>query len=264
MYNNVYGTHNVPYSITESGLDVHLGTIGAYGYGTVDLPIPEGYLSVKVDVSPTRQNELEIPCPAHPTSVCHTTKSLDAFFFYFYNHNDDLRITDPHQGIVWGTQTPETEKHLDLINRFDYDSDYGTVLNSFLMQTLAGHSLMIYGNGGQTRAFIHVRDTLRCIQLANKSPLNGKNRVVIFNQAAETHIFLELAEMMAALTDAELRLYANPRKEQPRNAIKVRNRKLLDPGLRLATLDDGLLREIVGIASAYKERCDLRASRGKW
>ena len=257
--NNVSGTHNVLCAIVESGLDthlVHLGTMGVYGYGTVGLPVPEGYLTVQVDVAPSRRKALEILYPAHPGSVYHTTKTLDALMFYFYNKNDAIRITDLHQGIVWGTQTPETELHEDLINRFDYDGDYGTVLNRFLMQAAIGHPLTIYGTGGQTRAFIHIRDTVRCIQLAIQNPPAPGERVEIFNQATETHTLLELANKVAALTGAQLRFYANPRNEQAENTLSVENRKFLDLGLNPTTLDDGLLSEIVEIAQRHKDRCD--------
>ena len=257
--NNVSGTHNVLCAIVESGLDthlVHLGTMGVYGYGTVGLPVPEGYLTVQVDVAPSRRKALEILYPAHPGSVYHTTKTLDALMFYFYNKNDAIRITDLHQGIVWGTQTPETELHEDLINRFDYDGDYGTVLNRFLMQAAIGHPLTIYGTGGQTRAFIHIRDTVRCIQLAIQNPPAPGERVEIFNQATETHTLLELANKVAALTGAQLRFYANPRNEQAENTLSVENRKFLDLGLNPTTLDAGLLSEIVEIAQRHKDRCD--------
>ena len=150
--NNVPGTHNVLCAIVESGLDihlVHLGTMGVYGYGTAGIAVPEGYLKVKVDVGPGQQEEFEMLYPAHPGSIYHTTKTLDALLFYFYNHNDGVRITDLHQGIVWGTQTPETELDDDLVNRFDYDGDYGTVLNRFLMQAAIGHPLTIHGTGGR-------------------------------------------------------------------------------------------------------------------
>lgn len=257
--NNVPGTHNVLCAIVESGLDihlVHLGTMGVYGYGTAGLPVPEGYLKVKVDVEPSRQEELEILYPAHPGSVYHTTKTLDALLFYFYNKNDSIRITDLHQGIVWGTQTPETEIDEDLINRFDYDGDYGTVLNRFLMQAAVGHPLTIHGTGGQTRAFIHLRDTVRCIQLAIENPPASGERVEIFNQATETHTIFELASIVAELTGAEIRFYANPRKEQADNTLTIENRKFKELGLNPTTLDDGLLSEIVDIAERHKDRCD--------
>ena len=257
--NNVPGTHNVLCAIVESGLDihlVHLGTMGVYGYGTAGIAVPEGYLKVKVDVGPGQQEEFEMLYPAHPGSIYHTTKTLDALLFYFYNHNDGVRITDLHQGIVWGTQTPETELDDDLVNRFDYDGDYGTVLNRFLMQAAIGHPLTIHGTGGQTRAFIHIRDTVRCVRLAIENPPAEGDRVEIFNQATETHTLLELANKVARLTGAGIRFYSNPRKEHAQNTLRIRNRKFLELGLNPTTLDEGLLNEIVKIAERHKHRCD--------
>ena len=148
--NNVRGTHNVLVAIVESGLDialVHLGTMGVYGYGwSGSAPIPEGYLTVKVP-TPDGEIEREILHPANPGSVYHMTKTLDQLLFAFYAKNDRLRITDLHQGIVWGTQTPQTALDERLINRFDYDGDYGTVLNRFLMQAAIGHPLTVHGTG---------------------------------------------------------------------------------------------------------------------
>ncbi|MHB8827897.1 MAG: NAD-dependent epimerase/dehydratase family protein, partial [Acidimicrobiales bacterium] len=171
--NNVRGTHNVLAAIVASGLDialVHLGTMGVYGYGwSGSAPIPEGYLTVKVP-TPDGDIEREILHPANPGSVYHLTKTLDQLLFTFYAANDQIRITDLHQGIVWGTQTPQTALDERLINRFDYDGDYGTVLNRFLMQAAIGHPLTVHGTGGQTRAFIHIRDTVRCIQIALENP----------------------------------------------------------------------------------------------
>ena len=120
--NNVNGTHNLLCAIVETGLDiavVHLGTMGVYGYGwSGSAPIPEGYLSVKVP-TPDGDIDREILHPANPGSVYHMTKTLDQLLFAFYAKNDGLRITDLHQGIVWGTQTPQTALDERLINRFD-------------------------------------------------------------------------------------------------------------------------------------------------
>ena len=159
--NNLNATNNLCCSIVESGLDihlVHLGTMGVYGYGTSGMKIPEGYLNVALKEG-DKSAEMEILYPAHPGSIYHMTKTQDQLFFYFYNKNDKLRITDLHQGIVWGTQTDQTKRHENLINRFDYDGDYGTVLNRFLMQSAMGYPLTVHGTGGQTRAFIHTLKT---------------------------------------------------------------------------------------------------------
>ena len=257
--NNLNATHNVLCSIVESGLDialVHLGTMGVYGYSSVGLTIPEGYLDVKVD-APEGEKELNIMYPASPGSVYHMTKTQDALFFKYYNKNDKLRITDLHQGIVWGTNTPETKMHEDLVNRFDYDGDYGTVLNRFLVQAAVGHPLTVHGTGGQTRAFIHISDTVKCIELAVNNPPDKGDRVKIFNQATETHRIIDLATKVSGLTGAEIRYYKNPRNEAVKNDLKVCNDNFLSLGLSPTTLADGLLAEVNQVAKKYKDRCDF-------
>ncbi len=256
--NNINGTHNVLCAIVESGVDVHLvhlGTMGVYGYGTAGLSIPEGYLTVKVEVDGT-DRAIEIPYPPHPGSIYHMTKTLDALLFYSYNKNDDVRVTDLHQGVVWGTNTEETLLHADLINRFDWEGDYGTVLNRFLVQAALGHPLTIYGSGGQTRAFIHLRDTVRCISLAIQNPPARKQRVKIFNQATETHRVRTLAELVAELTGADIRHYVNPRNEAPDNELLIHNKQFLELGLNPITLSEGLLQEVIEVAGRYRERVD--------
>lgn len=257
--NNINGTHNVLCAIVESGLDihlVHLGTMGVYGYGTAGMSIPEGYLNVSVDIEGVSHN-IEIPYPPHPGSIYHMTKTQDALLFYYYNKNDEVRITDLHQGIVWGTNTDETLMHPDLVNRFDYEGDYGTVLNRFLVQAAVGHPLTVYGTGGQTRAFINIRDTVRCIALAVDNPPAVGERVKIFNQTTETHRVRDLAELVAKLTGAEVRHYINPRNESAENELVVRNDKFLELGLNPIKLSEGLLTEVVEVAGKYKDRCNI-------
>ncbi|MEM8872165.1 MAG: NAD-dependent epimerase/dehydratase family protein, partial [Pseudomonadota bacterium] len=142
--NNLCATHDVCAAITESGLNVHLvhlGTMGVYGYGTAGMRIPEGYLPVQVETEAGETISQEILYPVNPGSIYHMTKTQDQLFFQYYAKNDRLRVTDLHQGIVWGTQTEETRLDERLINRFDYDGDYGTVLNRFLMQAAIGYPL---------------------------------------------------------------------------------------------------------------------------
>ena len=187
--NNVNATHNLLAALVEAELDthvVHLGTMGVYGYGTAGIKIPEGYLEVKIDTDEGAEIRQEILYPANPGSIYHMTKTQDQLLFAYYNKNDGTRVTDLHQGIVWGTQTAETRLDERLINRFDYDGDYGTVLNRFLMQAAVGYPLTVHGTGGQTRAFIHIQDTVRCIQLAIENPPEHGERVRVFNQMTET------------------------------------------------------------------------------
>ncbi len=256
--NNIGATHNLLCALVEARVDshlVHLGTMGVYGYGTAGMPIPEGYLKAVVEGKAGPQ-EIEILYPANPGSVYHMTKTQDALMFYYYNKNDKLRITDLHQGIVWGTNTKETLRDEALINRYDYDGDYGTVLNRFLLQAVVGHPLTVYGCGGQTRAFIHINDTVRCIMMAVENAPKAGERVQIFNQATETHSVCELAELVAENTGAEVRYYHNPRREDATNLLQVENDKFLKLGLEPTTLSKGLMREVMDIAERYKHRCD--------
>jgi UDP-sulfoquinovose synthase len=266
--NNVAATHNLLCAIVESGLDihvVHLGTMGVYGYSGIG-PIPEGYVRAKFEGFDGAWAEREILSPADPGSVYHMTKTLDQLLFMFYNKNDQLRITDLHQGVVWGTETEQCKADERLINRFDYDGEYGTVLNRFVVQAAIGHPLTVYGSGGQTRAFIHMRDSVECIRLAVENPPGAKERVRIFNQMTETHRVADLAQIVSRLTGAAVAKVANPRREADKNDLVVTRVGLQSLGLKPTTLEAGLLAEIVGTAKAYAHRVDPKriASTSFW
>ncbi|HEX2824677.1 MAG TPA: NAD-dependent epimerase/dehydratase family protein [Streptosporangiaceae bacterium] len=267
--NNVRATHNLLAALVETGVGaalVHLGTMGVYGYGwSGSAPIPEGYLTVKVP-TPDGELEREILHPANPGSVYHMTKTLDQLMFAFYAKNDGLRITDLHQGIVWGTQTAQTVRDERLINRFDYDGDYGTVLNRFLMQAAIGHPLTVHGTGGQTRAFIHIRDTVRCVELAISNPPETGSKPLVLNQITETHQVLELAKLVGDTMNVEIAYLPNPRREAEENDLVVLNDQFLALGLEPTTLSEGLLEECTGIAARYRDRADLKKiiSRSVW
>ncbi|MEL6291289.1 MAG: NAD-dependent epimerase/dehydratase family protein [Pseudomonadota bacterium] len=256
--NNLNATNDVLCAIVESGVDVHLvhlGTMGVYGYGTAGMKIPEGYLRVKVDTAEGLKDQ-EILYPANPGSIYHMTKTQDQLLFAFFNKNDKVRVTDLHQGIVWGTQTEQTARDDRLINRFDYDGDYGTVLNRFLMQAAIGYPLTVHGTGGQTRAFIHIRDTCRCVDLAIQNPPQKGERVNILNQMTETHRVRDLAKMISDLTGVPIEMIKNPRNEADENELNVENDRFLAMGLEPITLEAGLMDEVKEIAKKYAERCD--------
>jgi UDP-sulfoquinovose synthase len=257
--NNVNATHNLLNALVELQLDahlIHLGTMGVYGYSTVGAAIPEGYLPVSIETADGETVSQEILYPSNPGSIYHMTKCLDQTLFHFYAKNDGIRITDLHQGIVWGTHTEQTRRHEQLVNRFDYDGDYGTVLNRFLIQAAIGYPLTVHGTGGQTRAFIHIQDSVRCIELALKNPPARGARVEIFNQMTETHRVRDLAEMIARMTGAEIAWLPNPRKEAPENELIVKNDKFRKLGLDPTTLKSGLMSEIVDVARKLAYRVD--------
>ena len=257
--NNLNATNNVLAAIVDSRQDihlVHLGTMGVYGYSSVGVKLPEGYLNVKMTNDDGEEVEQEILYPANPGSIYHMTKTQDQLFFAFYNKNDQVRVTDLHQGIVWGTQTSETRLDERLINRFDYDGDYGTVLNRFLMQAAIDYPLTVHGSGQQTRAFIHLQDTVRCVELAISNPPAAGERVKILNQLTETHRLIDLARLVSEMTGVPIEHVPNPRREADANDLAASNEGLVGLGLQPTTLKGGLLEEVTDIARRYAERCD--------
>ncbi len=260
--NNTNATHNVLCALVDSDLDahlVHLGTMGVYGYGTAGMKIPEGYLEVEVRLEEPGRGPVtqQLLYPTNPGSIYHMTKCLDQQLFAYYAKNDSLRITDLHQGIIWGTHTDQTLRDERLINRFDYDGDYGTVLNRFLMQAAVGYPLTVHGTGGQTRAFIHIRDMVRCVQIALENPPTRGERVKIFNQMTQTHRVRDLAELVARISGATVELVPNPRHEAAENDLHVSNDTFLDLGLQPTLLEEGLLMEVEEVARRYADRADL-------
>ena len=257
--NNVNATHNLLNALVATEVDahvVHLGTMGVYGYSTAGASIPEGYLTVDLTLDDGSKTAREILYPTDAGSVYHMTKCLDQLLFQFYAKNDGVRITDLHQGIVWGTHTDQTRRHDQLINRFDYDGDYGTVLNRFLIQAALDHPLTVHGTGGQSRAFIHIQDSVRCIEIALANPPESGERTKIFNQMTEVHRVRDLANLVHQLTGAEVAYLPNPRKEAAENELSVRNDQFLALGLDPIELRDGLLTELVDVARKFIHRVD--------
>jgi UDP-sulfoquinovose synthase len=258
--NNVNATHNLLCSIVDTGLDihvVHLGTMGVYGYGALGIDLPEGYLAIDTSNGASGEKTTrEILYPVDPGSIYHLTKCQDQLLFYYYNKNDRVRITDLHQGVVWGTNTAECLLDERLINRFDYDGDYGTVLNRFLMQAAINHPLTVHGSGGQTRGFIHLGDTVRCIEIALAHRPDREDRVQIFNQLTEVYSVRELAQLVSNLTGADITYLENPRNEANENDLSARPESLLRLGLKPTLLRESLLNEVIEIAQKYTERCD--------
>jgi UDP-sulfoquinovose synthase len=195
--------------------------------------------------------------PPDPGSVYHMTKVMDGMLFYYYNKNDRMRITDLHQGVVWGTETEDTALHPELVNRYDYDGDYGTVLNRFIMQGATGHPLTVYGTGEQVRAFIHIQNTVQCVRMAIEAPPE-RSRVHVFNQTTEQLRLMDLAQRIAQITGAEIRFYANPRVEAVSNALRLDNAQFLDLGLEPITLSDDQILKALEVVHRHKDRVNFK------
>jgi UDP-sulfoquinovose synthase len=225
--------------------------MGVYGYSKIFGAIPEGYLDIKIQSTGL---DTDILYPANPGSVYHLTKCLDQLIFQFYNKNWGLQVTDLHQGIVWGVETELTSLAPQLVNRFDYDGIYGTVLNRFISQASNNIPLTVYGTGGQSRAFIHISDTARCVELAMENCEHDNKRPRIFNQISEVRSVLELANMLKEGYGASIEFKENPRKELAENELEVSNAGLVSLGFEPITLGQSLIEDVSFIADNSKER----------
>lgn len=257
VQNNISATHNLLVALTEvasSAHLVHLGSVGVYGYSSRPWKMPEGYLSVTVPSASGPNKTQEILHPFEPVSVYHLTKCLDSQMFEFYSRNDHLMITDLHQGIVWGTQTEHTLRHLSLANRFDYDAIYGTVVNRFLIQAASGSPLTVYGSGMQTRAFIHLTDAVTCVNMAIENPPAPGSRPMVRNQVAECRTINEVAQIVGKTAQARVEHVSNPRTESPENVLNVSNDSLVGLGLTPTLLSSESIGGDLQIARQYQGR----------
>ncbi len=254
--NNVVGTLNLLFALRELKPDCHLVKLGTMGeYGTPNIDIEEGYIRVEHN---GRSDVL--PFPKQPGSFYHLSKVHDSHNLMFACKVWGLRATDLNQGVVYGTVTDEVVLDEALINRFDYDDVFGTVLNRFCVQAAAGHPLTVYGKGGQTRGFLDLRDTVRCIEIACLNPAKaGECRV--FNQFTEQFSVLELAEMVQAAgwklgMRVEIEHCEDPRVESEEHYYNAKHSKLIDLGLQPHYLSDSLLDSLMNIAVQYRDRID--------
>jgi UDP-sulfoquinovose synthase len=257
MANNVQSTFHVLTAIAEQARSahlVHIGTMGVYGYDAEDYALPEGYLRARVTLGDGNTKEIEFLHPMKPGSVYHLTKAQDQLLFEFFNRQQNLRITDLHQGIVWGTDTELTRIDHRLATRFDYDSDFGTVLNRFAAQTAIGHPLTVYGSGTQMRAFIHLRDSIQCLLLAIGNPPKQGEKVRIFNQFTQMFSVIDIANLVAHVGAGNIGPIENPRIEKEGNRLSALNAELRNLGLRPTMLNTELVREIITIATRHKGR----------
>jgi len=254
--NNVVGTLNLLYVMRESFPDCHLVKLGTMGeYGTPNIDIEEGYITIEHN---GRKDTL--PYPKQPGSFYHLSKVHDSHNIHFACKIWGLRATDLNQGVVYGVLTEETGMDELLINRLDYDGVFGTALNRFCIQAAIGHPLTVYGKGGQTRGFLDIRDTVRCVELAIANPADsGKFRV--FNQFTEMFSIGDLAQMVEKAgsslgLNVEVKHFDNPRVELEEHYFNAKNTNLLDLGLQPHYLSDSLIDSLLNFSIQYKHRVD--------
>ncbi|GAB3060991.1 NAD-dependent epimerase/dehydratase family protein [Virgibacillus ainsalahensis] len=252
--NNVVGTLNVVYGIKEVVPDCHLIKLGTMGeYGAPNIPIEEGYIEIE-----HKGRKDTLPYPKQPGSFYHLSKVHDSHNLMFACKIWGIRVTDLNQGIVYGLDTEETKMDPVLSNRLDYDGVFGTALNRFIIQSTIGHDLTVYGKGGQTRGFLNIKDTVRCIEIAANNPADeGEFRV--FNQFTEWFSVLELANKVQKVAAEEgfettTAHIENPRVEAEEHFYQAENTKLKDLGLEPHLLTDEMIREIIKTVVNHKDR----------
>ncbi|MFD1361766.1 NAD-dependent epimerase/dehydratase family protein [Lentibacillus salinarum] len=252
--NNVAGTLNVLYGIKEFVPDCHLIKLGTMGeYGTPNIPIEEGYIEIE-----HKGRKDVLPYPKQPGSFYHLSKVHDSHNMTFACKIWGIRATDLNQGVVYGLETDETKMDPVLTNRLDYDGVFGTALNRFIIQSAIGHDITVYGKGGQTRGFLNIEDTVRCIEIAAENPADqGEFRV--FNQFTEEFSVGELAEKVQKVAQEEgcettIANLDNPRVELEAHFFQAENTKLRDLGLEPHLLDDDVIRAIFRTVVRHKDR----------
>jgi UDP-sulfoquinovose synthase len=264
--NNVIGTLNLLFSLREHVPDCHLVKLGTMGeYGTPNIDIEEGY----IEIEHNGRRDL-LPFPKLPGSLYHLSKVHDSHNIHFACRVWGLRATDLNQGVVYGIQTEETALDERLVTRFDYDEVFGTALNRFCVQAVIGHPLTVYGSGTQTRGFLNIRDTMRCVELALEHPAElGEFRV--FNQFTEQFSILELADLVRAAAgelgyEVEIGEFVNPRVEAEHHYYNAVHTKLLELGLEPHPLGSELVHSVLGIIDRHRDRVIERAiaPRTRW
>jgi UDP-sulfoquinovose synthase len=259
QYTNVIGTLNLLFVIRDRVPDCHLVKLGTMGeYGTPNIDIEEGFIEIE-----HKGRKDTLPFPKMPGSLYHLSKVHDSHNIHFACRIWGLRATDLNQGVVYGIETDESAGDERLITRFDYDEYFGTVLNRFCVQAVIGHPLTVYGEGGQTRGFLNIRDTLQCVELAVSNPAKlGEYRV--FNQFTEQFSVTELAALVKQSAEhvgleVDVKTYPNPRVEAERHYYNATHTKLLDLGLEPHHLGEELVQSMLRIIERHRGRVIERA-----
>lgn len=257
LNNNLNSTFNLIWCVLKHCPDCHIIKLGTMGeYGTPNIDIEEGWIDIN-----HKGRKDKFLFPRQSGSLYHTTKILDTDLIWFYVRTYGLKVTDLMQGPVYGLITNESVDNDQLLPNFHYDSIFGTVVNRFLTQAVAGVPLTVYGKGGQTRGYLNIIDTMKCINIALKTvPKRGDLRIL--NQFTEQFSVNEIAFLVkeaASLLNIEVNIknIKNPRKEMEEHYYNASNRSFLELGLKPTKMTKERLAEMMKIIMKYKSRIDL-------
>ncbi|HZC32160.1 MAG TPA: NAD-dependent epimerase/dehydratase family protein, partial [Candidatus Bathyarchaeia archaeon] len=257
--NNIVGNLNVLFAIRDRSPETHLVKLGTMGeYGTPDIDIEEGYLTVDHN---GRQHTFLYP--KTPGSMYHLSKVHDSHNIHFATRIWGLRATDLNQGVVYGVETDESSLDPRLATSFHYDEVFGTALNRFCVQAVIGYPLSVYGKGGQTRGYLNIRDTIACVALAAANPADG-GELRVFNQFTEQFSVIELAERVKAAGnhlgwEVSIAHADNPRKELEEHYYNAQHSKLIELGLQPRLLDEELIDTMLARIAERRDRIDSAA-----
>lgn len=264
--NNLDVTFNLIWAVKDIVPDAHIVKLGTMGeYGTPNIDIEEGWIDIE---HKGRTDKFLFPRAAG--SLYHTTKVLDTDLLWFYVRTYGIRVTDLMQGPVYGISTPETDLDPRLVPHFNYDDIFGTVVNRFLVQAVAGVPLTVYGNGGQTRGYLNLRDTLACVRLAAENAAE-KGELRIFNQLTETFTVNAIADLVKTTGDAlglnvKVEKIHNPRKEKEEHYYNPTHTGLIELGLEPNFMTEEVLAEMFKTIIENRDRivADRIMPRVKW
>lgn len=257
--NNLISTLNIVYAVKETNPDCHIIKLGTMGeYGTPNIDIEEGWLEIR---HKGRKDTFLFPRQA--SSLYHTTKIQDTDLLWFYVRTWGLRVTDLMQGPVYGIYTDESKIDERLLTHFNYDEIFGTVINRFIVQAIAGHPLTVYGNGGQTRGYLNLMDTLQCVYLSAMQPA-GQGELRIFNQVTEVFSVNELAAKVQSAAkkhgyEVKINNIENPRKEKEEHYYNPKYTGLMEIGLKPHYLTEEVLEDLFKAVEKYKENINRNA-----
>lgn len=266
LHNNLLITNNLMFAIKDFSPDTHVIHIGTMGeYGTPNIDIEEGWLEIE---HKGRKDKFLFPRQA--SSLYHTTKIMDTDLMWFCVRMWGLKITDLMQGPVYGIETEESVVDDRLKTLFNYDEIFGTIVNRFITQAVVGYPLTIYGKGGQTRGYLHIKDTLQCVYKSFETPAD-KGQLRIFNQIMETFSVNQLADLTCRTgkklgLDVQVQNLENPRKEAEEHYYNPTYHGLLDIGVEPHYLTGDVMKQLFKIVMQYRDniRKDVIFKGVKW